>query len=341
MEDDRLAESGKLYDDPLLAAYLAAVAARLTPPDASAAGSRRIQVSVWRDPAVCAFALPSGHVYVSTGLLARLGNEAQLAAVLGREIAHVTGGHAVVSGAARAGGRPSAPLGPGLPLASAAAVGGFDGRLEREADQAAMERMVRAGYDPREAAQAFRLLREDPVDPGKLEPCLLGTRAALDERARAIDELWRSRYAGLDTAGLVTNTEEFRRRVRVVVRDNAALDLRAGRFEVARIQLDRALAVAPDDPVTHLYYGDLYRLESQRAAGAEERTELLARARTAYERSAALDPTYADPFRQLGLLYYQSADNTQARQAFATYLTLRPDAPDARRVKEYMTELGH
>src|SRR5262249_12970695 len=114
-----------------------------------------------------------------------------------------------------------------------------------------------------------------------------------------------------------------------------------GRFEVARIQLDRALAVAPDDPVTHLYYGDLYRLESQRAAGAEERTELLARARPAYGRSGAVDPTYAAPFRPLGLLSLHARDNTQARQAFATYLTLRPDAPDARRVKEYMTELGH
>ena len=42
---------------------------------------------------VNAFALPGGHVFVSRGLLERFSNEAQVAAVLGHEIGHVTGGH--------------------------------------------------------------------------------------------------------------------------------------------------------------------------------------------------------------------------------------------------------
>ena len=40
-----------------------------------------------------AFALPGGHVFVSRGLLVKLTNEAQLAAVIGHEIGHVTAQH--------------------------------------------------------------------------------------------------------------------------------------------------------------------------------------------------------------------------------------------------------
>ena len=45
------------------------------------------------DPAVNAFALPGGKIFVTRGLIARLSNEAQLATVLGHEAGHVTARH--------------------------------------------------------------------------------------------------------------------------------------------------------------------------------------------------------------------------------------------------------
>ncbi len=45
-------------------------------------------------PVLNAFALPGGYIYVTRGLLANLENEAQLAVVLGHEIAHVARQHA-------------------------------------------------------------------------------------------------------------------------------------------------------------------------------------------------------------------------------------------------------
>jgi predicted Zn-dependent protease len=44
-------------------------------------------------PAVNAFALPGGFVYVTRGLLAHLGDESELAGVLGHEVGHVTARH--------------------------------------------------------------------------------------------------------------------------------------------------------------------------------------------------------------------------------------------------------
>jgi hypothetical protein len=50
---------------------------------------------VLEDPSVNAFSAPGGYVFVTTGLLRVVDNEAQLAGVLGHEIGHVTGRHAL------------------------------------------------------------------------------------------------------------------------------------------------------------------------------------------------------------------------------------------------------
>ena len=51
---------------------------------------------VLRDPSPNAFALPNGDIYIHTGMLARLTDTAELAAVLGHELNHVAGHHGVV-----------------------------------------------------------------------------------------------------------------------------------------------------------------------------------------------------------------------------------------------------
>ena len=52
-------------------------------------------------------------------------------------------------------------------------------------------------------------------------------------------------------------------------------------------------------------YGDRYRLPSQRSRDTADRANKARKALERYERSAELDPTYPDPFRQLRRLYYQ------------------------------------
>ena len=67
-------------------------------------------------------------------------------------------------------------------------------------------------------------------------------------------------------------------------------------------------------------------------------SELARQAFTSYEECIALDPEMTEVHRQLGLLYYQLHQIARAREAFARYLALRPDAPDAARVREYLGE---
>jgi beta-barrel assembly-enhancing protease len=355
-EEERLAKSGKVFDDPPLVQYLQGVAANVVPTAARASGALTLRIVVLSDPTLNAFAMPNGTVYLHTGLLARLENEAQLAVILGHELTHVShrdalklererraawlgitrrraGGFDTRRGVAGALG------GPGLDLAVAAAVNGYGRTLEREADTEALARMVQARYDPWEAPRLFLLLRTEHEDSQRPEPFLLGRRAALAERMSLAQALLATRYASLDRRRLVREAEPFLLRTRVAVRENAALDIRAGRFEWGARQLDRVLALATKDPVALVYYGDLYRLRAQRAQPPQDTTALLSRAREKYEQAAAMDPAYPVPFRQLGLLYYQERRTGKASEAFRKYLALEPDAPDARRIREYVTEL--
>ena len=374
-EEQALLKKARPYEDPLLEQYLARVGDRLTPDDVRAAGGPGFKFGVIRDPTLNAFALPTGTIYVHTGLLSRLDNEAQLAMILGHEMTHVTHRHAlsfqrdaqntqllygVVGAAAAIGvaattasrGEAGAPtgaligqtanaiLGLGLQLAAVASINGYGRDLERDADDGGMQSLVHAGYDPKEAPKVFELLRSESKDRGSLETFFLGSHPKLTERIETTRDLVATRYAAAAAAPTaVRDTEDFQLRMRSVVRENASEDIRAGRFAVAQGQLDRVLAVTPGDPVAHMYYGDLHRLRSQRARDGAQKAQSEALALAAYEKAVALDGALPEPHRQLGLLHYQQRQNARARDAFRTYLALKPDASDAARIKEYLAEL--
>ncbi|HUG38099.1 MAG TPA: M48 family metallopeptidase, partial [Candidatus Limnocylindrales bacterium] len=202
-EAETFASASRIYREAALDAYLTGVATRLVPPEARAAGLPPIRVSVLRDPAVNAFALPDGAIFVSTGLLARLDGEAQLAMILAREIAHVTHRHAFRASAHAPGGAPPpqplpgeahhAFLGRGLPISYQAAVEGFGRALDREADRVAMERLAAAGYDPREAPRAFERLAPAPGDATSVERFFLGRHDRLADRVATTRAWLRSR----------------------------------------------------------------------------------------------------------------------------------------------------
>jgi len=90
--DEAYARKGLIVTDPEINSYLEFVGNKVLanqPPLQYV----NFKFRVLRDPIVNAWALPNGSVYVTTGLIARLQNEAQLAGVLSHEITHVTHRH--------------------------------------------------------------------------------------------------------------------------------------------------------------------------------------------------------------------------------------------------------
>jgi predicted Zn-dependent protease len=127
---------------------------------------RAWEFHVINDETPNAFALPGGCVGVHTGLFNVVENDAQLAAVLGHELAHVTVQHhnerlsrqvAVETGLAVAGSMVSPET--TQIMAQAATLGlvlPFSRSQEAEADEVGLMYMARAGYDPRAAIDVWQ-----------------------------------------------------------------------------------------------------------------------------------------------------------------------------------------
>jgi len=127
--DTTIERSGQIYEDPRATAYLQGVMDRLYPEFKG-----KIHVHLYDSTQLNAFALPNGSVYFNIGLLARIGNEAQLAAVLGHEAAHFIEKHSFRERVSAKNA--SAFAVSGIPFASLAAVSsitGFSRKLTKDA----------------------------------------------------------------------------------------------------------------------------------------------------------------------------------------------------------------
>src|SRR5678816_3876036 len=81
-----------LYNDPNLQEYVSTIGLKLA--QLSERPNLPWHYTVVDAPAINAFALPGGYIYITRGILPFLNDEAQLAGVLGHETGHVTARHA-------------------------------------------------------------------------------------------------------------------------------------------------------------------------------------------------------------------------------------------------------
>lgn len=167
-----------VHDDAALQAYVNAVGQRV-----ATHGHRpglEYRFTVLDSPETNAFALPGGYIYITRGLLAYLNSEAELAAVLGHEVGHVTARHAVRQQSTAQ----AASLGAGLlsifvpqlgvagrqavNLLGTALVRGYGRDHELEADRLGAEYLARSGYDPAAMINVLRTLKDQEVFDQKL-----------------------------------------------------------------------------------------------------------------------------------------------------------------------------
>jgi beta-barrel assembly-enhancing protease len=339
----RLEKAGLLYEDRELEAYLDAVAAKLLAGrlDAAKVAPR---VRVIKDPFLNAITLSNGAIYFHSGLLARMDNEAQLATILGHELAHFVRRHAAKQlrdaqnkvAAAKVMqvvliGTLFGSLADPLPaLWASASVSGYSKDLETEADEEGLRVMVEAGYDPNESLKAFNVLNQDRDEAKVKEPFFFGTHPVLEQRVENYRRLLNGPYQGaVQRPERRVNADEYRARIHKLLLDNALLDLELGRTKIAQLAIDKHLAREPGSARGHFVMGELYR-----------RTRRMDDALKAHLRAASLDAQYADPHRELGLLYRAQSRSQEARTEFERYLQLSPKALDAGIIRGYMAEPG-
>jgi predicted Zn-dependent protease len=156
-----LTANGGAYENPQLEALVVRTVDRLVA--ASERPDFAYKVTLLNSPTINAFALPSGQIYVTRGLLALANDTSELASVLAHEMAHVIADHATIrADQARHSAIVSNvvsdvlsdPMAGALALAkSKIAMASFSRAQEFEADGIGVGIASRAGYDPYGAAR--------------------------------------------------------------------------------------------------------------------------------------------------------------------------------------------
>ena len=329
-EEAKLRRSSFAVRDATLGAYLQQLACRL-------AGNHcaDLRVHIVRSPHFNATMAPNGMMQVWTGLLLRVENEAQLAAVLGHEIGHYIERHTVERlrdlKSRAAFGQFMAMFGLvgviaqiGV-LASAFA---FSREQETRADQIGMRLMQRAGFDGAQAAAVWdNLLGELKIRGGEE----VGTRSLMlathPPAANRRDELLR--LAGSQRGS--TGSEEFELAIAPHRFHWLQDEVRRGQWDESLVLFDRMLARRPDDAQVLFARGEVFRLREGEGDAARALADL--------SRATSQDRPPAEAFRALGLTHKRQSDAPAAVQAFEKYLLLSPEAGDAGLIKTYLTEL--
>jgi predicted Zn-dependent protease len=219
-----IAAYGGVYHDAKLEQTMARIVGRVVA--ASDKPDQSYRITILNAPAVNAFALPGGYLYVTRGLLALANDSSAVAAVLAHEMAHVTADHAIArQNKARTAMIVSRVVtdvlddddAGRLALASSQrSLASFSRQQELEADAIGVRTIGRAGYDPFAASRfltamgrfaAYRsassmqdkrldFLASHPSTPERID---FAMRAARQFGAPGVGEIDRDRYLeGID-----------------------------------------------------------------------------------------------------------------------------------------------
>ncbi len=198
--DVMMRSSMPIIEDPEIKYYMDDVLERLKkamPPQ-----PYEFKASVILHNALNAFAVPGGFVFVFSGMLMNLNNEAELAGVLAHELAHVTHRHVsarmeraqyltlgslllAVAGIAL-GGPAGAPIAATATGASQSAMLNYSRLDESDADNTGLQYLVKAGYPPSAMAGGFKILRQKNWMSGVNIPTYLSTHPAIGDRVNTI-----------------------------------------------------------------------------------------------------------------------------------------------------------
>lgn len=323
--DRALARAGKVNADPVLTAYLQGIMDRLYPEFKG-----RLRVRLLNAQHINAFALPNGSIYVNAGLVARFENEAQLATVLAHEGAHFTHRHSLqqaerVRNAATFAmvvGMLGVPLvGDILALSS---MFGYSREHEREADVIGHQRLVAAGYAPRESIRTFEHLQAEIKAADIKEPFFFASHPRLQERIESFNELVKN---GRD--GEIAR-ERFVEATLALRLASLEADLAAYRYRQIILVLGDPAHRREYPPEASYYLGEAYRLRGE--TGDPEAAE------REFQSVIESAPLFAPVHRALGFLHYKRGDKARAVPLFRRYLELDPTAADRGYVEYYLKE---
>ncbi|HET6567491.1 MAG TPA: M48 family metallopeptidase [Rhodothermales bacterium] len=209
----QVAQQVRLVNDPQALSYLNQIGQSIV--NQTPLANLPWDFHIVQDPAINAFSIPGGHVYVNTGLIAAAQNASELAGVMAHEISHGVARHATEQITKQYGLSVAAGLllgqNPNIleqivsQIVAGGALAKFSRDDEREADQLGVRYMAGAGYDPHGMADMFRiLLAKDQSQPSAVSQ-FFSTHPLTQERIQNVTQ----QANAMNTSGLRTNDSGF------------------------------------------------------------------------------------------------------------------------------------
>ena len=344
--EEEIAGSNLIVKDPPLASYLQRLIGTVGGPAA-----RDFRIYMVRIPDFNAVMFPTGFSVVFTGLLLRMRNEAQLAGVIAHEAAHFLRKHQIrqwrdmrtktdifailAMGAGVAGGAAGINTGDLTRLGQLGTILSllrYNRTLEAEADAMGVRLLADKGYDPRAMAQTWEQLIAEQM---------LSARYRRKRRDRDISLFGTHPTPESRMADLKVSAGE-------VMRPGVVYDPRRESYLSAIAKIRPTLLddqVKLNDPgasqyiinnlardgwngLLRFYEGEIWRLRNR--SGDE------LRAAQGYAAAVLYPDAPADAWRWHGIMLSKAGRRGEARAAFARYLVMAPNAPDAAFVRQML-----
>jgi len=293
-----------------------------------------------------AWALPGGKIAVNRGLLLHLGDEAELAAILGHEIVHAAARHSAAQmtrgtfiglGAAAAGALGSS-YGLGAMGSQAAQMGAaawmakYGRRDELDADAYGMEYLAQTGYDPYggvRVQEAFVKLSE-----GRPQSFLSGLFASHPPSQERVDA---NRIKAATMPKGAKHRDRYQRKIAQLRRDKSAYDaeveaikaLNAKNPKSALAQLDKAIRIQPNESSFWELRGHAWEM-SKNPTNAEK----------AFTTAIGKNPDLFSPYLYRGISRYEQGKKASAKTDLERSYKLLPTPPASYFLGEIALESG-
>ena len=346
--EEEVAGSNLLIKDPALTRYLGTLIGNVGGPAA-----RDMRIYLARIPEFNAVMFPTGFAVIFSGLLLRMRNEAQLAGVVAHESAHFLRKHQLrqwrdmrrktdvfsflAMGAGVAGGAAGVYSGDLIRLAQFGTILSllkYNRTLEAEADAMGVRLLAEAGYDPTAMSETWQQLIAELDLSAKYRRkkrerdfSLFSTHPAPESRMADL------RISAAEAKVPGKRYDAYRDRylaalanIRPTLLDDQVKlnDPGASQYVVETLAKDGW------NGLLRFHEGEIWRLRNSQSKGDE------ARAAQGYAAAIMYPDAPPDAWRWHGIMLMKQGRSTEARAAFAHYLKMAPNAPDAAFVRQMM-----